>query len=265
MNRKLILSLATVLVIVGVVGGLFTFDVDEMSVSKQKSFASEDIDWIDVNSSNMKVNVVSSESEDLTVELNGTESSRSHHDFAWDVDDRTLRIDVKDKNWHLFDFDSFLNSVTFTIAIPDEQFERLHVNSDNGYITVKGVEMNEMSLEADNGKIEGEDLKTSNFHVQASNGKLDLTNIDGNVTAKTNNGKINMRTHHLEKSIDLETNNGTITIHSEQEPENVTFLTSVNNGKVDLFGGKYNDSEVVGNGDHVVKLTANNGKIKVAH
>lgn len=265
MSRKFLLTLATLLVIVGVVGGLFTFNFDKMNVLKQETFVGEDVNQIEVNSSNIKVNVVPAENEDITVEMSGTESSRSNHDFEWNVDNQTLSIDVKDKNWHLFDFDSFLNSVTFTVKVPDEQYEQLHVKSDNGYIIVKDVQVKDILLEADNGKIEGEDLTTSNFHVKANNGKLNLKNIDGTIKAETDNGKIDLRTHDLEQSIDLETKNGAITIHSEQEPENVTFLTSIGNGSVDIFGGKYNGSDVIGNGDHVVKLTANNGRIKVAH
>lgn len=265
MNRKLFYSIATILLIVGIVGGLLTFSSSKETVAQKETIAEEDIEQLDLHSSNMKVHVAPTSEEDIVVELSGTESAQSDYNFQTKVEDHKLHVETKDKNWRLFEFGPFHTSLKLTIHVPEKQYSLVRLTTDNGRITVNDIQAEDVELEADNGKVEGENLETSSFHAKADNGTLTLSNIEGSIEAGVNNGTINVTTQDMERSMDLETDNGKITVHSEKEPENVTFLTNVDNGSVSIFGGKYDESDVIGNGDHVVKLTTNNGKIKVTH
>lgn len=265
MSRKFLYSIATILMAVGIIGSLLTFKSSKETISQAETFSGEGVEVIDVDSSNMKVITVPTSERDIAVALNGTESVRDDHRFEANVDHQKLHIEAMNDNWHLFEFSPFPDSLTLTIQVPEKQYEQLRLTSDNGYISAEEIQAKDVVLESDNGKVEGKDLVTSTFHASVDNGILVLNNIEGEIAANVNNGKINLSTDDLEKTMDLKTNNGTITVHSDKEPENVTFLTNVDNGSVDIFGGKYDKSDVVGNGDHVVKLTTNNGRIKVSH
>lgn len=71
-----------------------------------------------------------------------------------------------------------------------------------------------------------------------------------------------MKTTTLNQPIQLETNNGWIEIETENEPTNVTFVVQVDNGSINILD-KYKGSTVIGNGENLVKLKTNNGKIQV--
>ena len=63
-------------------------------------------------------------------------------------------------------------------------------------------------------------------------------------------------------TIEGKSNNGRIEIETENEPTNVTFVVQVDNGSINILD-KYKGSTVIGNGENLVKLKTNNGKIQV--
>ncbi|HLQ70651.1 MAG TPA: DUF4097 family beta strand repeat-containing protein [Bacillota bacterium] len=264
MSRKFFVNLAIILIVVGIVGSLFTFDFETEAVTKEETFASTDINQIDVNSDNVKVDVLQTEGSEIKVEFTGKQSKQNNKKFKTSVDGDTLRIDLNDKRWNLFDFDFFFTSLALKVYLPEKDYQSLSVESSNGKITAKEVQVKDVKLETDNGKVVGENLMTSTFHAKTSNGKVALKNVDGTIKADTDNGRIDLTTPDLERSVDLKTNNGAIIIHSEQEPENVSFIANTANGSIDIFG-KYDGSAVIGNGDHVVQLKTDNGRIRISH
>jgi DUF4097 and DUF4098 domain-containing protein YvlB len=60
----------------------------------------------------------------------------------------------------------------------------------------------------------------------------------------------------------LESDNGSITIQTDKEPNNVTYDVQVDNGNINIFN-KYTSSSVLGNGDNLIKLKTNNGRITI--
>ncbi len=89
-----------------------------------------------------------------------------------------------------------------------------------------------------------------------------MSDIIGDLKGRTNNGSISLVTSNLDRPIDLETHNGKINIQTEKEPTNVRFDTSVHNGKITILDDT-NFSNIIGDGDNLVKLKTYNGSIKV--
>lgn len=264
MNRTFLISLATILIVIGLIGSFATFNTDTEEVAKKETFSTTDIKRINISSDNVKVDVLPSKESEIKVELTGTQSTQNTKEFETNVKDDTLQVVLKDKRWHIFDFGSFLTSLELRVYVPEKEYEALQVESSNGRITAKGVHVNNIELKTDNGRIDGEDLTASTTNVYTDNGGVSLKNVSGTIATNTANGKIELSTPDLERSIDLKTDNGAIIIHSEQEPKNVSFITSTDNGSIDIFG-KYNGGAVIGHGDHTVKLETANGSISVSH
>ncbi|RKJ46031.1 hypothetical protein D7X33_34390 [Butyricicoccus sp. 1XD8-22] len=62
--------------------------------------------------------------------------------------------------------------------------------------------------------------------------------------------------------MDLEADNGKITIYTKEAPENVSFELKTDNGHISVFGSEFFDT-VVGNGENRIKLETDNGDINI--
>ncbi len=71
-----------------------------------------------------------------------------------------------------------------------------------------------------------------------------------------------MITKHLDRPIQLASDNGSIIIRTEKEPTNATFDVHVDSGHINILD-KYSGSTVVDKGDNLIKLTTDNGEITV--
>lgn len=271
------------------------------SISEQKVIEDKSFESIDIQVDNATVEVNSTDDETSGVELTGKRSKSVKSKFSAEVVNGELSIKLKDEHWKLFSFDFFSPSLLLKVYVPEQQYRSLKISSDNGKINVDHLnakeiylsssngqlEMNDLSGlklvgEVDNGKINAENLqiddginvKSNNGtielkHVAASlintetdNGKIMLDEVEGEIIGKTNNGRILLSVKDLDRSIELESDNGSIKIVAEKEPVNARFEVKVDNGKVNLFD-KYNGSTIIGNGDNLIKLTTSNGKVSV--
>ena len=279
-NIKLISLIALALLIVGVIGSVFTFTSAYQSeeIIKTESVGSEGIENLNILTNNTKIEVLPTNDSDITAELS---TKNKKHELLAKVEDSTLFIEVKDKQKSFISLDFFSFGTTLTVYVPEKAYDSLQVESDNGRITVDEIEANGVNVKADNGRIELENIESmtvtgnasnglismknvnsSTINVTTSNGKIMLDHVEGEIYGKTSNGAIELVTENLDRFIELETNNGKINVQTEQEPTNVTFDVRVDNGKARVFG-ESNWDTVVGNGENLVKLTTNNGGITV--
>lgn len=279
-NIKLISLIALALLIVGVIGSVFTFNSVHQSdwLTKEEIIPSEGIENLDILTNNTKIEVLPTNDSDITAELS-TKSKK--HELLVKVEDSTLFIEVKDKQRSFISLDFFSFGTTLVVYVPEKAYDSLQVESDNGRITIDEIEANDVNIKADNGRIELENIESttvtgeasnglismkninsSTINVNTSNGKIMLDHVEGEIFGRTSNGTIELVTKDLDRFIELETNNGKINVQTELEPTNVTFDVRVDNGKARVFG-ESNWDTVVGNGENLVKLKTNNGGITV--
>lgn len=279
-NIKLISLIALILLVVGIIGSLFTFKSAHQSeeITKSESIDSEGIENLNILTNNSRIEVLPTNDSDITAELL---TKNKKHELLAKVEDATLFIEVKDKQRSFISLDFFSFGTTLTVYVPERVYDSLQVESDNGRITIEEIQSNEVNVKADNGRIElgnidshtvtvqssngriaVENIKSSTINTNSSNGKIILNHVEGDISGKTNNGAIELVTKDLDRSIELETDNGKINIQTEQEPTNVTFDVRVDNGKVRIFDSSNWDT-VIGNGENLIKLKTNNGGITV--
>src|SRR5699024_11811503 len=111
MSRKFLVILGTVLIAVGIIGSLFTFDFSSEAVSKEETFPSSEINQIDIDSDNVTITVLQTNDSDIKVELTGKQSTQDSRKIETSVDGDTLQIKLKKKGWGmLFDFNFFLTA-----------------------------------------------------------------------------------------------------------------------------------------------------------
>lgn len=260
-NLKKISIIAFILILIGVIGSIFTIN----SISKSE----DDIEKIEMNdetyqqigisTNNANVEILPANDQTTIVEFSGSEEYNLHADVKGDM----LTVNAEERrsfNWFSFDF-SF-STPTLKVYLPAKDYEHLKVESDNGRIIASDLQSKDISIETNNGRIEFGNIKSSRTMVETDNGRIHLENIEGEISGRTNNGRISLITKDLDRPIDLQSDNGRIEIQSEKEPTNAILDIKTDNGKITVFGDSNWDT-VIGNGDHLIKLTTNNGGITI--
>lgn len=243
------------------------------------------------------LHIVASETDETTIELIGEHEKL---ELTADVVNDTLSIRLKMKKFKLFSFMFLIKELRVNISLPKKLYttvimktdngriraekilaKSIKATSDNGSIGLKEFAATILEVETDNGRIEMEKIQADKLTAQTDNGRIELKNIDaeqvhtetdngriimqyvnGSIVGKTDNGRIEMLTTSLDRMIELETDNGSIVVETEDDPTDVSIYTKVDFGKISVFGEK-NSRTVFGNGTNKVRLSSDNGKITV--
>ncbi|MEK3889101.1 DUF4097 family beta strand repeat-containing protein [Bacillus sp. FSL K6-3431] len=279
-NIKNISIIALIILLIGIVGSIFTFKFMSKAeqISEEKVIDDDRFTNINIITGNAKVEIVPTKDSTTTVELSG---KAKKYTFEANVEGNTLDIILKEKQWKLVHFDFFSTSLSLKVFVPEKQYDAIQIENNNGRVQAENLEAKEMDVETDNGRIELKNIESSTVKAEANNGRIELKSIkalsvavkadngkiiledvDGKLSGRTNNGSISLVTNNLKRQIDFATDNGSIKIETDKEPENATIDAKVDNGKVNIFGNS-DKSAIFGNGEHTIKLKTNNGSITV--
>ena len=260
-NVKKLSIIALVLLLIGVIGCLFTFSqVTNKETTTEEKTISEIVTDIRIDTDNAAVEIVPTKDKETRIELVSKGMDVSKLDFTADVEGKKLSVQLKDRR--TFSFGFHIQSLHLKVYVPDESYKTFVVESDNGKLQISGLKSEDLNVKSQNGRVELNDIITEKVEVKSANGKVELNNVEGKLVGSSNNGKITLVTKDLDREIDFESNNGKIMIKTENEPTNTTFDVHVDNGRVDILG-KYEGDTVIGKGENLVKLETNNGKIEI--
>ena len=277
-----------------------SFDFDQSDISAAANELTEDkFDQVDIQIDNGMLTIAPSEDGKMHADI--TDKSYRQQ-LSVDILDRTLVITLKEepRKWGIFSFTGSMKSPKLDVRLPKKLYDKIQIDSGHGMITGERLDSRQLSIETDNGRIElthltadqasvesdngdielahvqakklkvGTDngqlqlrnIQADELHASTDNGAIDLKDIEGNVRAKTDNGRIRLSTADLDRTISLETDNGAILIETQEQPKNTTIRANVDWGTVSVFGVK-NRHSVFGNGEHAVDLQSDNGSITV--
>ena len=233
-------------------------------VNKSDEIVIEDNSYrnIDILSDNASVEIVPIKSQETKVEIKGKMKKKSNYNFHVNVVGDTLQVEFTEKRWNFIQIGFLSKDIKLTVHVPKKEYSQLKAELDNGRIIATNIQVKDVDVETDNGSIELKNIDAKNVQASSDNGQIILKNVEGTLQGETDNGRIKVITKKMEKSIDLKTDNGLIEIQTEKEPTNATIEANVNLGKVDIFG-KNKSQTVFGDGDILIKLKTDNGKILV--
>ncbi|MEI4768166.1 DUF4097 family beta strand repeat-containing protein [Psychrobacillus sp. FJAT-51614] len=217
---------------------------------------------IEIVSDNASVEILPSKNEDTKVVFSGKSKKKTKYNFSADVTGDTLEIELKEKRWNFIQFGLSSMNIKLTVYVSEKEYNELKTELDNGRIIAENTHFKNAYLTTDNGSIQLKNIQAENVNVESDNGQIIMEEVEGKINAETNNGRIIFLSTNLERPIQLESDNGAIEIQTNKEPQNATIDVNVDNGKIDIFGSSSKQS-VFGNGDNLIKLETNNGKITV--
>ncbi|WP_010098393.1 DUF4097 family beta strand repeat-containing protein [Ornithinibacillus scapharcae] len=264
-KQKLLILVASCLLIVGAIGSITTYrtsDVSAEDLTDTEIIENANLTQIEIETENAKIEVLPTDEKNIKLEFTAPASEYDKYKLKLEEAGDTLSIELKEKRIRFLYFDT---SFDFTgpvlkLYLPQKQYEELNIDGVNGRIDVKQIEVAYADIETINGKIELEELTTVETEVSSENGGIELHHVDGNISSEVTNGSTLLVTDNLERSIDLESVNGKITIQSSKEPTNATIEVSVVNGKVNIFGDNAR-VKTYGDGKHHIKVETVNGGV----
>jgi len=273
---RLLIIIATI-VLIGVIIVLvisYNSDPARQEVLETQSFDVQ-IEDMEITVENARVDFVPSEDETARLVLSGNSDDFT---LTTDLSGGRLIIQVEDRS-QFFNFD-FNRAYSLQVSVPENGLDSLTVESDNGTIQARDIKAAELSLEANNGRINLQTVESETVNIETDNGAVDITEMEANMAvrssngriifsdvsgelqARANNGRIELSTETLDFPVDFETNNGRIEIRTDNEPSNARIRARVDNGSINVYGLE-NEESIFGDGEVLIQLESNNGRIVV--
>lgn len=259
---KVFSLIAIILIIIGTIGSIKTFKmpVDRADWrSLNEEFEAANIENIVIEADNANIEILPH--DDPTVRIKAT-GRNPEEDMNVEINGETLLIHLIHNRNKLFQFDIFSSVSSLKVYVPDKMFASIHAESDNGRIQGEGFKAKDVKVTTDNGLIELQYLVSDRILVEADNGKISLEGVEGDIQAETDNGAISLVTDNLDRNITLTTDVGMIDITTSTQPTNAEIIARVDLGNVNIFGHS-NSHTTFGEGEYQVRLTTDIGKIKV--
>ena len=261
-RNKVFIIVALVLLVVGGITLMFNTGDHFDNNAKEKVIDDQSFTNIEILTTNAAVEIVPTKDSVTTVAYSGKTKKSSKLIFKADVKENTLSIQFKEKRRSFINFGFSSLDLKLIVKVPEKQYELIQAESDNGRIKVENIQTKELALETDNGTIELKTIDATAVDIKTDNGAIILDQVDGTIIGRTDNGKISLVTNNLDRPIELTTDNGKIEIQTEKEPTNATIDVKTDNGRIDVFGHE-NKHTKFGNGQNLIKLRTDNGRITI--
>lgn len=261
-RNKVFIIVALVLLIVGGIALMFNSGNHFENNAKKKVIDDQSFTSIEILTTNAMVEIVPTKDSITTVSYSGKTKKRSKFIFEAVVKENTLSVQFKEKRRSFINFGLSSLNLKLIVKVPKKQYDRIQAESNNGRIKVENIQTKELALETDNGTIELKTIDATVVNVKTDNGAIILDYVDGTIVGRTDNGRISLVTNNLDRPIELTTDNGKIEIQTEKEPTNATIDVKTDNGRIDVFGYE-NKHTKFGNGENLIKLRTDNGRITI--
>lgn len=260
-NMKKLSIIALSLLLVGVIGGLFTFSQSIIKETKiEKKSISDEVTDVDVIAQNATVEIIPTTGTDTNIELVSKEVKASKLNLSANVEGKKLTVTLKEQRSFYIGFHN--QSLHLKVYVPKKSYKSFVVKSANGKVEMAELDIKSLNVESQNGHIDLKDIISEKVEVNSANGRVELNNVEGNLIGESKNGEISLVTKDLDRNIQLKSRNAKIMIKTDMEPTNTTFDVHSNNGGIDILN-KYKENVVIGKGENLVKLNSNNGKIEI--
>lgn len=273
--------LGIALLAVGGIGVALTHPKGEAKVIQTETIKNP-LETIHIKAENARIEIASTEEPQGKVELIGPEKRPKNLDFTIAQTGSELRITHKEKRHRLVAFDFFPNYDAIKLYLPERQYKQVTAITDNGRVAINKVQGetvkakssngkielaningNTVEAETDNGKLRLDHVSADSIDTETENGKVELMYSEGKIKARTDNGAIIAELKKINHPLDLATDNGKISIMTEEKPSSMKVLAQSDNGSIRVFGKKYTQEMAAAESGPLLKLETDNGKIEI--
>ncbi|RNC99687.1 DUF1700 domain-containing protein [Lysinibacillus halotolerans] len=149
-----------------------------------------------------------------------------------------------------------------TIHLKSLLANSLNIKSDNGRILIEHSNCTDVSASTNNGRIVVNHSSAEKIDLSTDNGRIELHNVKGEIKASTDNGRIDGYIPAVTKPIRWKTDNGSITLKTDEPLDDATLTLKSGFGRVEVYGEK-GEKFQFGDGSVPIKLKSDTGRIMV--
>jgi len=243
--KKAIIALVFVIAIGGIIFTLKTNE--EKGINEQQSFDAQQIEELEVNSESWDIALENTDSEKLTVEIEGKlQEKQESNPVEIKKDGNKVVVDQQDTDEGVMKNFSFGKKGTIHISVPKNAANKIAIKNSYGDIKINNIETEELSistdsgskiikgLSADKGEItskDGElkmvDSTVNDLTIAATNGDSYMTRVNSPKTKITStSGEVFMKEIIEGKALFVETASGDITISYKEAPNSLELIAS---------------------------------------
>ncbi|MGM7682578.1 DUF4097 family beta strand repeat-containing protein [Cytobacillus sp. Hm23] len=261
---------------------------DMVELSEKKSFLSDDIIRIKINSCSNNVRFICSHDNEITVELTGHVNSKLADNFILDteINDKQLNISLRSKKTSHIGI--IIDLSILKITVPHKHFDSIDIDTSSADADIEDISANTVTFISDSGDINANKIivkdtlsvetssgdihimntKASKFNVRSSSGYINTRYVTAMFTnSKTSSGDIKLITNELKGTTTVDSNSGDISIITEVQPESlkVDFKGSSGEANIKLQGLTYEKNKrnavvgTIGSGEHELIVRTSSG------
>ncbi|WML57932.1 DUF4097 family beta strand repeat-containing protein [Neobacillus sp. PS2-9] len=242
--------------------GAEAFSTKTVPLHEEQTITGTEVKNLFVHSDSVDVKVIHGSQKEITVELNGEVSEKMKNAFDLTVTEakETLLVDLKRKFRPSFTVFAMNKKTELTVTIPEQLYEKVHVETTSGDIRVNDLSGNQVMLKATSGDIMAQNISSSEVSVQASSGDIEVNGIYAQqITVRTSSGDINGRLVAGFSNLALEATSGDITLDANETSFTLDFTATSGEGEVHVPGFLYeekNEEKILGKkGDGMHSIT----------
>ncbi|HHW35722.1 MAG TPA: DUF4097 domain-containing protein [Bacillales bacterium] len=230
MIKKLSL-VALLLFLVGAIGSAVTYGSmnKEVAINDIKQIENENIASIQVNVDNTDIEFISVPNMDeARVELIGTGTEKTIHDFSITEEGQTLSISLRSESKKWFNFNFYTPALKLKIFAPEKMYSNVKVRGFSSDVLVQNLQSKTIDLITDSGDVKLGNITSEKMSVKTFSGDVNMEHVQGGVVMVTESGDLNVLDAPL-KSFNARTFSGNIKL------ENVKGTITTNTVDGDVF------------------------------
>lgn len=239
---------ATLLIIIGVIGGILTYEADEIKAMNEKqSVNMSSVKRITTSTISTDVRVISSETAtEATIELIGQAKDSQIPSLDVEVIDDELIVDVEntsDNKWFNinFSFEFYSPEMELLVTLPGKQYDNLDVSTVSGDVYIDNITVN-------------------NHAISTVSGDVDVEKLTGESDISTTSGDVFIFTKMIDAPILIETVSGDVEIEVESTLSNAAFNFDTVSGDINILDQEI-DHLTIGNGTPTIEISTISGDI----
>ncbi|PEP56396.1 MULTISPECIES: DUF4097 family beta strand repeat-containing protein [Bacillus] len=295
--KKIVLIALSLLVIGGIgVGAMTVFGVafNKTEIHKKETVAVEKIDEIEIKTSATDVEIITVDSKDIEVLLDGEISKELVDEYKFDVKKENNRLNIKfSKNQNYVGWGiGTAADVNLQVKVPKKIYDTVKVTTSSGDFVAKEIETKVAEINTSSGDVslshskvnEKLTAKTSSGKIKTDKSEIEVAKLNTRsgkirveglhskeLAANTSSGDIEYNDRSLRGEVECNTSSGDVKMQFDTFPESLRVEFDRSSGKADInvAGLLYEEKSknqligVKGTGENKVKVKTSSGDFKL--
>ncbi|CAI8815164.1 MULTISPECIES: DUF4097 family beta strand repeat-containing protein [Bacillus] len=295
--KKIVLIALSLLVIGGIgVGAMTVFGVafNKTEIHKKETVAVEKIDEIEIKTSAADVEIITVDSKDIEVLLDGEISKELVDEYKFDVKKENNRLNIefsKNQNYVGWGIGTAAD-VNLQVKVPKKIYDTVKVTTSSGDFVAKEIETKVAEINTSSGDVslshskvnEKLTAKTSSGKIKTDKSEIEVAKLNTRsgkirveglhskeLAANTSSGDIEYNDRSLRGEVECNTSSGDVKMQFDTFPESLRVEFDGSSGKADInvAGLLYEEKSknqlvgVKGTGENKVKVKTSSGDFKL--